>query len=91
MMIRDQMKKEKTSREKILEFAEHEGIEILFKSDLEVGRDNILLKWHGKEWTRYSIKIIPTLIDDNQAIKLDSRLTSTIYDSPSLSIGESLE
>ena len=84
--IKELEKKEKDAREKILEFAKHFDMEILFKSDIEIGRDNIKLKWHNGNYVTYTVKVIPTLIDDNQTIRLDSRLTSTIHPPPNLII-----
>ncbi len=85
------MKKEKDARQKIIDFAAHFGMEILFKSDVEAGRDNIKLKWHNGDHAIYTVKVIPTLINDNNTISLDSRLTMTYHKPPDLNIEDGLE
>ena len=83
--------KEKDARQKIIEFASHFNMEILFKSDLEQGRDNLKLKWHNGDHAIYTVKVIPILIDDNQTIRLDSRMTMTYHKPPSLNIEDGLD
>ena len=89
--VREVEAREKTARQKIIDFAEHLGIEILFKSDVEIGRDNVKLKWHNGDHAIYTVKVIPTLINDNNTISLDSRITMTYHKPPDLSIGALLD
>lgn len=84
--IREIEQKEKNAREKIIDYAKHFGMEILFKSDIEIGRDNVKLKWNNGNYVIYTVQVLPTLINDNSTILLDSRIRSTIHQPPSLII-----
>ena len=89
--IREVEAKEKDARQKIIDFANHFGMEILFKSDVEAGRDSLKLKWHNGDHAIYTVKVIPTLINDNTTISLDSRMTMTYHKPPSLNIEDGLD
>jgi len=71
-------------RNKIVEFALHNKIDILFKEDVQLNKTYLSLKWVSGDTSIYQYEIQPEVKEDGETIKINPVLRHTIQKGPSL-------
>jgi len=71
-------------RNKIVEFALHHKIDILFKEDIQMSKTFLSLKWVSGDIDIYQYEIQPEVREDGDIIRINPILRHTVQKGPSL-------
>lgn len=71
-------------RNKIKEYAERFGIDLLFKEDIQQNGTFLTLKWVSGQTSIYQYEIHPEILEDGNLIKVNPKLRHTVQKSPAL-------
>lgn len=70
-MISDKIKSE------IINFADGYGAVITFRDEMQIGQKDVIIKWSDGKQTSLSVYVDPLMINDNNTIQVNARITST--------------
>lgn len=69
-MISENIKKQ------IIDFADGYGAVITFRDEMQVSQKDITINWSNGEKSNYSVWVDPVMINDNNTIQVNAKLTS---------------